>query len=203
MPNFYIRLAFIPILLFTSVLLLIHAQPYDDHELRELLLPEGCPAPCFMGIRPEVTTIEEARKTLETSGWVKQIMQDDNIMSWSWNESQTNILNSESKSTIYGNAIVYQITIPTHLTMGSIVLTEKNPISFTTIAGMDQPKTYLLILRYAHMLITEDILCDATFGETIHSRVTIIFISDQNKNYDGLFWDNGPFTNAIRNGFTC
>ncbi len=51
MPRFYLRLILIPIALFTLVLIVIHAQPYDDHELRELLLPEGCPAPCFMGIR--------------------------------------------------------------------------------------------------------------------------------------------------------
>ena len=39
-------------ILFTSALLIVHAQLYDNHELRDLLLPDGCPAPCFMGIRP-------------------------------------------------------------------------------------------------------------------------------------------------------
>src|SRR4051794_14092484 len=66
-----IRLAILLIVLFTAVLLLIHAQPYDDHELRQLLLPEGCPAPCFMGIRPGVTTMDEALELLKKSGWIE------------------------------------------------------------------------------------------------------------------------------------
>jgi len=51
----------------------MHAQPYDDHELRQLLLPDGCPAPCFMGIRPGVTTQDEAIKILEASDWVETL----------------------------------------------------------------------------------------------------------------------------------
>jgi hypothetical protein len=37
MSRFYLRLTLLPIVLFTAVLLVIHAQPYDDHELRQLL----------------------------------------------------------------------------------------------------------------------------------------------------------------------
>src|SRR4051812_45844003 len=73
MPRFYLRIMLILIIVFTGALLLIHAQPYDDHELRELLLPEGCPAPCFMGIRPGVTTADEAIKILESSEWAASI----------------------------------------------------------------------------------------------------------------------------------
>lgn len=44
----------------------IRAQPYDDSELRAFLAPPtGCPAPCFMGIRPGVTTVRDARMRLE------------------------------------------------------------------------------------------------------------------------------------------
>jgi hypothetical protein len=71
MLRFYLRLALIPVALFTAALLVIHAQSYDDHELRELLLPEGCPAPCFMGIHPGVTTVDEAMELLKKSGWVE------------------------------------------------------------------------------------------------------------------------------------
>ncbi len=72
MTTFYLRLALLPIILLTAVLLLIRSQPYDDHELRELLLPADCPAPCFMGIQPGVTTVDEAVKLLEASEWVKR-----------------------------------------------------------------------------------------------------------------------------------
>src|SRR5262245_3746891 len=101
MLRYYLHLILIPVLLFTAILILIHAQPYDDHELRELLLPEDCPAPCFMGIRPDVTTTDEALKTLENSGWATQITHEySDTISWSWNGNQTKFLNSDAMSFI-------------------------------------------------------------------------------------------------------
>src|ERR1051325_5942825 len=70
MPQVYVRLVLLPLALFSAALLLMRTQFYDDHDLRELLLPEGCPAPCFMGIRPGVTTMDEAMRILEGSDWV-------------------------------------------------------------------------------------------------------------------------------------
>ena len=56
-------------------ILLIRAQPYDDSKLRAFLTPpKGCPAPCFMGIRPGVTTTEEAIAILEDHEWLPEII---------------------------------------------------------------------------------------------------------------------------------
>ncbi len=88
MIRFYLRLALIPLALITAVLLVIRSQPYDDHELREILLPTDCPAPCFMGIRPGVTTVDEAVKLLEASGWVEGIdyqFSEFGLIIWDWN----------------------------------------------------------------------------------------------------------------------
>jgi hypothetical protein len=61
-------------LLFAACIGLIRAQPYDDMELRAFLAPpEGCPAPCFMGIRPGVTSAEEAIAILEGHDWIDTV----------------------------------------------------------------------------------------------------------------------------------
>lgn len=61
-------------LLFAACIGLIHAQSYDDSGLRAFLAPpEGCPAPCFMGIRPGVTTVEEAIAVLEAHEWIDTV----------------------------------------------------------------------------------------------------------------------------------
>lgn len=61
-------------ILFIIPLLLIRAQPYDDSELRAFLTPpDGCPAPCFMGIRPGVTRMEEAIAILQAHEWVAEV----------------------------------------------------------------------------------------------------------------------------------
>ena len=56
---------------------------------RELLLPDGCPAPCFMGIRPGITTMDEAVAILEASHWVGQIEKESggfgDTINWTWN----------------------------------------------------------------------------------------------------------------------
>lgn len=71
MSRFYLRLMLIPFVIFTAALLLIRVKPYDDHGLRQMMLADGCPAPCFMGIRPGVTTRDEAIVLLKASQWLE------------------------------------------------------------------------------------------------------------------------------------
>jgi hypothetical protein len=61
-------------ILFTIPILLIHAQSYDDSELGQFLMPpDDCPAPCFMGIRPGETMMEEAIAILQANEWVDEV----------------------------------------------------------------------------------------------------------------------------------
>jgi hypothetical protein len=120
-----IRLATLLIVLFTAVLLLIHAQ-YDDHELRQLLLPDGCPAPCFMGIRPGVTTADDAIQILKANLWVKKVgygygsttiyanWRTDTPIMW---------LDKSYVSTIFtANGMVTEIRVSVSLTLADIQL---------------------------------------------------------------------------------
>jgi hypothetical protein len=69
-----LKIAFSFTLLTAGLVGLIHTQFYDDTEVRDLLLPPAtCPAPCFMGIRPGVTTYDEAVEILEAHSWVERI----------------------------------------------------------------------------------------------------------------------------------
>src|SRR5437868_2844239 len=92
MPRFYLRLILTPFLLFSTALLLIFAQPYDDHELRQLLIPKGCPAPCFIGIRPGVTTMEETLAILKSNQWIGDIQQHAGTIEWTWSEASPRII---------------------------------------------------------------------------------------------------------------
>lgn len=125
MSRFYLRLALIPLALFTLVLIVIHAQPYDDHELRQLLLPEGCPAPCFMGIRPGVTTAEAALQILRANDLVKDVQSYATVISWKWNnlkfiwnDSRGGKINAKSDSQLVDTIILY-----TNISIGEVQLT--------------------------------------------------------------------------------
>jgi hypothetical protein len=71
MTRLILRAAAVLIGLFAACIALIHAQPYDDSQLRAFFTPAvNCPHPCFMGIRPGVTTVEEAMAILEAHDWI-------------------------------------------------------------------------------------------------------------------------------------
>lgn len=66
-----VRLALTLTGLFVLLMMLIRAQPYDNPALRQLLTPAtGCQAPCFMGLRPGVTTQAEAIERFEQAAGI-------------------------------------------------------------------------------------------------------------------------------------
>ncbi len=73
MIRFYLRFTLLSLGVILIGLMLVRARPYDDRELRQLLTPEDCPTPCFMGIQPGVTSISEAMRMLQASGWVAEV----------------------------------------------------------------------------------------------------------------------------------
>jgi hypothetical protein len=69
---------------------LIRAQPYNDAELRDFLLPpERCPAPCWQGIRPGVTTVDEAVAILEATGWFNRFGAGSIFLTAGWDQYGT------------------------------------------------------------------------------------------------------------------
>jgi len=55
-------------------ILMIRAQPYHGDALTQFLLPPAdCPVPCFLGVRPGVTTASEAFALLEAHPWIDRI----------------------------------------------------------------------------------------------------------------------------------
>jgi hypothetical protein len=90
MTHFLLKLSLPFMIVFTLILLLVHAQPSDDADLHAFLMPpEGCPAPCFMGIRPGFTSAEEAVRLLKMHTWVSQVRQPyASILTWTWSGAQ-------------------------------------------------------------------------------------------------------------------
>ncbi|MBA3869058.1 MAG: hypothetical protein H0X30_07885 [Anaerolineae bacterium] len=170
MTRFYLRLTLLPLIIFTAVLLLIHARPYDDHELRELLLPEGCPAPCFMGIRPGVTTMDEALKSLVADNRVDinlAAINLDTLGSYydvQLNESTARLIDMHQRVQFeFQNTpphVISKITLyPTsQMSVGDIYLFLGKPDLYVvipntiTIDGVDQP--IASVYRLYHGLLT-------------------------------------------------
>jgi hypothetical protein len=62
------------LLTFSSAILLIRAQPYQDGGLSAFLLPpDDCPAPCWSGIRPGETTVTGSSALLHNNLQIKTV----------------------------------------------------------------------------------------------------------------------------------
>ena len=160
MTRRYLRLVLCTLVIFTAALLLIHAQPYDDHELRDLLLPEGCPAPCFMGIRPGSTTEDEAVAILKSSEWVDHnsiniletksypnstVGNQSSLIEWRWTRHASRLLITQENfiagSIFARNHRVEKMTIYIHLRLGEIYTSLGSPskVGFASLRNVKPP----------------------------------------------------------------
>ena len=141
MIRYQFRWAFLLTLLFLLPVALIRAQPYDDSELRAFLAPPaGCPAPCFMGIRPGEITVEEAIVILEDHEWVASA--GENYVSlmraavdygvspltatlvWEWSVNKPDWINADRSSyLVVGNSQIVAITVQTNILLGDVLVT--------------------------------------------------------------------------------
>ncbi len=106
--------------LFLLPVLLIRAQPYDDGELRAFLTPpDGCPAPCFMGIRPGVTTVEEVLDLLAKQSIVVDY-HDTNGIHFHASHPQGLIDDTTTSSLSFENNQVQFMKIYSNITLGEL-----------------------------------------------------------------------------------
>ncbi len=217
MLNFYARLMLISLLIFTATLLLVHTQPYDDYELRQLL-PENCPAPCFMGIRPGVTTLEEARNILKASGWADHIVLNSGLnltasetfisLNWEWNDNRSPLLDATSPAFMLGfkqdmHAVVDEIYVSTLMPVGLMSLLLESPQRYTF--GTLFPKASLtakilsrISILYDKVEASVNLVCPLKFSRLWTLRSSLYFYSEAPVNEDIHTWDNPAIIRTLK-----
>jgi hypothetical protein len=145
-----LRLLFRVSLLLTALLILpvvgIRARPYDDSELRRVFAPlTGCVAPCFLGIQPGVTTVDEAIGILEDHVWVGEIdtatsQLDNGMIVFRWTDSTPKILDRHTYAllNVWDETIRYMV-VPTTVPTGYLVILEGTPTDTTLIPTYNRP----------------------------------------------------------------
>jgi hypothetical protein len=115
------------LLLFSVVLLIARLQPYDDGGLRAALFAPDCALLCFMGIRPGVTTRDQAIRLLSANRWVASVSLTHNQhnLTWTWNGQEPAALQNRSANNVIlidNRENVYEIDIGTGTSFGSFLL---------------------------------------------------------------------------------
>jgi hypothetical protein len=131
MPRFVFRMALVltTILSCTAMSAYILARVGGDYQsVRDFLSPvDGCPAPCWQGIRPGITDSLEAVDRLRAMPWAKNlyaiqgIIINDSYISWTWDGSPLDVVDSKRDGRMwFHNGLVYSIEIPLVIPFSSI-----------------------------------------------------------------------------------
>jgi hypothetical protein len=138
-------------------MLLIRAQPYDGSALQAFFaLPEDCAAPCFLGIQPGQTTLNEVVRLLRQNAWVEQDSFDNpasviyNVLDWRWSETAPQWIDRRRSSVVaLGARQVALVVVKTTLTWGDFVLALGMPDEYHLVP-VSEALSALMDSEYQH-----------------------------------------------------
>ena len=119
-------------LLFLLPMALIMMQPIHDSPLREFLTrPDSCRAPCFLGVRPRSTTIDEAVEMLQSNAAIGHMWRDERSLLWHWLAD----VNEPYGFHIREDAVIDGLLLPGKITLGEVRLALGEPKRITLTAN--------------------------------------------------------------------
>jgi len=131
MANQLFRIALMLTITFMLFIGLLRVRPYDSNDLRGLLpMPnnDDCPAPCWRGIRPGITTLEEAAAILYSDTWVQDVFMSPTLVSWAWTGAQPALVDGDHHGVLWArNGVVRQVKISLNVTFGEVWLLLDQP----------------------------------------------------------------------------
>ena len=170
--------------LFVLPLLVIRAQPHDDNDLRAFLTPpEDCPTPCFLGVRPGVTTAAEAIAILEGHEWVSRVatseFADDLFIVW--DNPPLSIINPERSALMrFHNNVVEEINVFTRLKLINVLTVYGQPAwgeAIPILRPTGSPGVYYMIAYQPESPMFEFVIPDGNgFGKletVLDANITI------------------------------
>jgi len=146
-----VMLAVIVTLLFALPILLIRAQPYESGYLGTFLIPpDGCRAPCFMGVRPRHTTAEQALAILRANDAVEQVRMEHyyagQSIVWNWKAAPAQFRRYAFR--IGRDNLVSRPVLPSTLTLGEVQLALGQPERVTAAFTNEYLPRAAVVLDY-------------------------------------------------------
>ena len=115
--------------------------------------PPGCLAPCWEGIRPGVTSADEAFAILARHPWVDDVSAGDKdklygVITWQWSGRQPVYINTHAESVLYVmDGVVDRVQIQTTLAFGDVWLLlgqpERGGFAYSTGPGILHPTEHI------------------------------------------------------------
>jgi hypothetical protein len=134
--------------IFAAALALTHAMPYNGDDLQALITPPAnCAVPCWNGVQPGVTTVNEAVAILQADPTVADYLVSPGKISWWWNGEQSPLLDATGRAfhgrmeyaLVNGQDTITSVVLDTNVLMGDVRLTLGEPEALTlyTVHGQE------------------------------------------------------------------
>ena len=138
-------------LLFVLAISMIRAQPYTPGQLETFLTPPaGCQAPCFLGVRPNQTTIEQALAILRANDQISQVHVDNTyngqVIYWRWQSDSSTF---RRYAFHVQDNIVTRPIIPPNVTLGELHLVLGEPHTVTAAITNEYMRQPAFVFEYA------------------------------------------------------
>jgi hypothetical protein len=137
-------------LLFSAAIVMIRAQPLAEGPLADFLNPPpGCPAPCFLGVRPNKTTIAQALAILRANPLVDDVRIEHHYAGqsivWRWREGDD--IYRRYAFRVQRN-LVTRVVLPSNITLGELRLVLGEPESLTAAFTNEYLERAAFVLDY-------------------------------------------------------
>ena len=146
-------------LLFTTVIGLVYALPGEDDNLLESLIvpPDGCRAPCWQGIQPGVTPVNEAIERLEANPWIDHLIITESFgathngfIGWVWSGQQPAPIDGRLRGAMWVSYdVVQSVRIPTTIPFGALWLRFHRPAQGSFHLALDAHAMDYVVLHIA------------------------------------------------------
>jgi len=124
------KLMLIVPLLFAGALLGVRAQP-SGNAVRQFLAPDAaCAMPCWQGIQPGISTVDQANALLDANAWVRAVQvinqPPSTYLYWQWSDQKPAFAGDPQRAIPpvmwADHGIIQMIYIPTGLSYGDVSL---------------------------------------------------------------------------------
>lgn len=178
-----LRLGLALVIGFSGTITLIHARPYDNSELRHFLSAEDCAAPCWQGIHPGQTTLNEAANLLEERGWAWDIAfyrgmaMDTGMLVWTWSDQPPPLIDRRRAGNMWiEDNIVRKIEVGSVARFGDVWLAMPAPDGLITAYVATSSGRILSTASYRQdtLLVGAATTCPVRLHEFWAARVSVV-----------------------------
>jgi hypothetical protein len=201
--HLFLRLAVGLAVLFTALVGLIRARPYDDTTIRAFIEPpEGCAVPCWQNIRPGTTSADHAMRLLranpriETVGYDFNFSRADGWLFWRWSGRQPDELIAPANNTVRVDYnTVTSILMATRIRFGDLWLALGAPDDMRQMQFGDRLYVENVYLDES-FLVQVQLPCAASSDDLWLAPVNVLWVKGIPSTYTSTVWSQSDLTHC-------